>query len=55
MATKIFINGFDEYARSLSEIVELDTEIVTTNNKYAYLGLDFDPEWIPKIGEWFWK
>lgn len=53
----IWLNGYDEYGRFLhEEIILFPHEIAkTSRNKYAYLGYLLPEDFMPKIGEWFWK
>ncbi len=52
---KINISGYDEYGTFQAETVNMDSTTKTTKYSYATLGLYLPEDFIPKIGEWFWK
>lgn len=51
------ILGYDEYGRYQSEVLVVPPfgQEVHTKYKYAILGYRLPDDFVPKIGEWFWK
>ena len=52
---RIFIQGFDEWGRRLSEFIFVGNEPVTSKNFYAYLGYYLPEDYIIKIPRWLFK
>ena len=51
----VYITGFDEYGKEQSELIEVGEEPVTSKFTYAFIGPYLPSDYVPKIGEWFWK